>query len=80
MKWEGKTMKEEHDLNERPKQFALRIIRLFGSLPKQRDIRRALIEADLVARVTPTLKSLRRKVLEPCLPLVQENLTELCEK
>ncbi len=27
-------MKEEHDLKERTKQFALRIIRLFGSLPK----------------------------------------------
>jgi four helix bundle protein len=27
-------MKEENDLKERTKQFALRIIRLFGSLPK----------------------------------------------
>ena len=27
-------MKEEHDLKERTKQFALRIIRRFGSLPK----------------------------------------------
>jgi four helix bundle protein len=27
-------MKEEGDLKERTKQFALRIIRLFGSLPK----------------------------------------------
>ena len=27
-------MKEEHDLKDRTKQFALRIIRLFGSLPK----------------------------------------------
>ena len=27
-------MKEENDLKDRTKQFALRIIRLFGSLPK----------------------------------------------
>ena len=27
-------MKEENDLKERTKQFALRVIRLFGSLPK----------------------------------------------
>jgi hypothetical protein len=33
-KLKGKMMKEENDLKERTKQFALRIIRLFGSLPK----------------------------------------------
>ena len=27
-------MKEEHDLKDRTKHFALRILRLFGSLPK----------------------------------------------
>ena len=44
------------------------------------DIRRALIEADLVPRVTATGKSLRRKVRKTCLPSVQEALSELCEK
>jgi hypothetical protein len=32
-------MKEENDLKERTKQFALRIIRLFGSLPKSTEAR-----------------------------------------
>ena len=34
MKEEGKMQKEENDLRERTKQFALRIIRMFGKLPK----------------------------------------------
>ena len=49
-------------------------------LGSQRDIRRALIEADLVPRVTPTGKSLRRKVRKMCLPFAQENFSELCEE
>ena len=44
------------------------------------DIRRALIEADLVPRVTATGKSLRRKVRKTCLPFVQENFSEVCEE
>ena len=33
-KCESRIMKEENDLKDRTKQFALRVIRLFGSLPK----------------------------------------------
>ena len=44
------------------------------------DIRRALIEADLVPRATATSKSLRRKLRKTCLPFVQESLSEVCEK
>lgn len=43
------------------------------------DIRRALIEAGLIPRVTPTLKNSRRNVRKPCLPFEQENPSELCE-
>lgn len=35
---------------------------------------------NFVPRVTPTLKSLRRKVKNPSLPLAQESLAGLCEK
>jgi hypothetical protein len=44
------------------------------------DIRRALMEAEIVPRVTPTLKGLRRKGRKPSLPFVQEYLSELCEQ
>jgi type I restriction enzyme M protein len=53
---------------------------MFSNQSGEGDIRRALIEADLAPRVTPTGKSLRSKVRKMCLPFAQENFSELCEE